>query len=123
MKKIFIGIITYAFLYSLPATTVFNVEGMSCPSGCTPKVSKAALEISGVESCDVSFDESKATVVYDNEKVTETEILSSLQLNTSFKYALDKMNKESTGAACSKSCCSKTKQTKKKSFFQRLFGM
>ena len=122
MRKIFFGIVISAFLYSLPTTAVFSVEGMTCASWCTPKVSKAAIEIKGVESCDVSFDESKATVVYDNEKVTESELLSSLQLNTAFKFALAKTNKTSTGTSCSKSCCSKTKQVEKKSFFQRLFG-
>ena len=122
MRKIFLGIAVSAFLYSLPMTAVFSVEGMTCASGCTPKVSKAVLEINGVESCDVSFDESKATVIYDNEKVTESELLSSLQLNTVFKFALAKTNKTSTGTSCSKSCCSKTKQIEKKSFFQRLFG-
>ena len=122
MKKIFLGIALSTFLYSLPATTVFSVEGMTCASGCTPKINNAALEIKGVESCDVNFDESKATLVYDNEKVTESEILSNLQLNTTFKFALAKTNKTSTGTSCSKSCCSKTKQIEKKSFFQRLFG-
>ena len=95
---------------------------MTCASGCTPKVNNAALEIKGVESCDVNFDESKATLVYDNEKVTESEILSNLQLNTTFKFALAKTGQSSKGAGCSKTCCSKTKQIEKKSFFQRLFG-
>ena len=71
MKKIFIVILTTAFLYSVSATSVFNVQGMSCPVGCAPKVTNAALEIKGVEKCDVNFEESKATIVYDNEKVTE----------------------------------------------------
>ena len=122
MKKIFLGIALSAFLYSLPTKTIFSVEGMTCASGCTPKVNKAALEINGVESCDVNFDESKATLIYDNEKVTELEILSNLQLNTTFKFALAKTDQSSKGAGCSKTCCSKTKQIEKKSFFQRLFG-
>jgi len=123
MKKIFLGIALSTFLYSLPATTVFSVEGMTCASGCTPKINNAALEIKGVESCDVNFDESKATLVYDNEKVTESEILSNLQLNTTFKFALAKTGQSSKSADCAKkACCSKTKQIEKKSFFQRLFG-
>tara|TARA_B100001142_G_C14278547_1_gene633891 strand:- start:866 stop:1255 length:390 start_codon:yes stop_codon:yes gene_type:complete len=128
MKRIFLGIIVFAFLYSLPTKTILSVEGMTCGSGCAPKVNKAALEINGVESCDVNFDESKATLIYDNDKVTELEILSNLQLNTTFKFALSKADQSSKGADCAKktcskkTCSSKTKQIEKKSFFQRLFG-
>ena len=126
MKKILLGIAITTFLYSLPATAVFSVEGMSCAHGCAPKINKAALEVKGVESCDVNFDDSKATIVYDNDKVTDSEILSSLQANTAFKYVFSENSKSSTKTSCSKTCsktCSdKTKQIKKKSFFQRLFG-
>ena len=92
MKKIFIVILTTAFLYSVSATSVFNVQGMSCPVGCAPKVTNAALEINGVEKCDVNFEESKPTINYDNEKVTEGEILAALKTNTTFKYASNSIN-------------------------------
>ncbi len=86
MKKKFIILLAITFLYSIPSTAIFNVEGMTCPSGCAPKVTNAALQIKGVEKCDVDFDQSKATIIYDNEKVTEIEILATLKTNTSFKY-------------------------------------
>ena len=104
MKKIFIVILTTAFLYSVSATSVFNVQGMSCPIGCAPKVTNAALEIKGVEKCDVNFEESKATIVYDNEKVTEAEILATLKTNTTFKYNMYAKDKTSLASECSKNC-------------------
>ena len=127
MKKIFILILTTASLYSISTTTVFNVEGMSCPAGCAPKVTNAALQIKGVEKCDVNFEESKATIVYDNEKVTEAEILAALKTNTTFKYASNPKNDITSASKCSgncsSSCCKKTEEKSKKSFFQRLFGL
>ena len=127
MKKIFIVILTTAFLYSVSATSVLNVQGMSCPAGCAPKVTNAALQIKGVEKCDVNFEESKATIIYDNEKVTEAEILATLKTNTTFKYASNS-KKDITSASkcsgsCSPNCCKKTEEKSKKSFFQRLFGL
>ena len=127
MKRIFIVILTTAFLYSVSATSVFNVQGMSCPAGCAPKVTNAALQIKGVEKCDVNFEESKATIIYDNEQVTETEILSALKTNTTFKYGLNSKNDIMSASKCSKdcsqqNCCKKTEEKPRKSFFQRLFG-
>ena len=125
MRKLIITTIISTFLFSVPTTTVFNVEGMSCASGCAPKVNKAAMEIKGVESCDVNFIDSKAVITYDNEKVSESNILVALKNNTTFKYNLNKGINSSSEAACdsnTKACCDKTKQNQKKSFIQRLFG-
>ena len=126
MKKIFIVILTTAFLYSASATSVLNVQGMSCPVGCAPKVTNAALQIIGVEKCDVNFGESKATIVYDNEKVTEGEILAALKTNTTFKYASNSKSNLALASKCSDSCstgcCKKAEEKSKKSFFRRLFG-
>jgi len=123
MKKIFTIILATTFLYSIPSTAIFNIEGMTCPGGCAPKVTNAALQIKGVEKCDVNFDESKATIIYDNEKVTETDILASLKTNTTFKYVLNSKESKNSGANCAqKSCCKKDIEAPKKSFFQKLFG-
>jgi copper chaperone CopZ len=84
------------------------------------------LQIKGVEKCDVNFEESKATIVYDNEKVTETEILAGLKTNTTFKYALDSKSNLALASKCSESCsqgcCKKAEEKSQKSFFRRLFG-
>ena len=124
MKKIITIILVTTFLYSVPSTVIYNIEGMTCPSGCAPKVTNAALQIKGVEKCDVNFDESKATIIYDNEKVKETEILAGLKTNTTFKYNLNpKEDKESKANCTQKQCCKKTVDNPKKSFFQRIFGL
>ena len=123
MKKIIITSIISTFLFSVSTTTILNVEGMSCASGCAPKINKAAMEIVGVESCDVNFIDSKAVIKYDNEKVSASNILESLKENTTFKYNLNKdFNTNSETSCASKACCSKSKKVEKKSFIQRLFG-
>ena len=125
MRKLIITTIISTFLFSVPATAIFNVEGMSCASGCAPKVNKAAMEIKGVESCDVNFTDSKAVITYDNESVSESNILEALKANTSYKYNLNKGINTSSKAECdsnTKACCDKTKEKQKKSFIQRLFG-
>ena len=83
---------------------------------------KHRMEIVKIKNNITYIDDSKATIVYDNDKVTDSEILSSLQANTTFKYVFAEFNKSSTKTSCSKTCCDKNKQIKKKSFFQRLFG-
>ena len=124
MKKFITIILAVTFLYSIPSTATFNIEGMTCPSGCAPKVTNAALQIEGVEKCDVNFDESKATIIYDNEKVQEADILTSLKTNTTFKYAVNSKGVKESGANCAqKSCCKKTADAPKKSFFKRIFGL
>ena len=125
MKKIIITTIVSTFLFSIPTTTEFNVEGMFCASGCATKVNKAAMGIAGVQSCDVNFVDSKAIITYDNEKVSASNILETLKASTTFKYDLNKDINTSTETTCNsktKACCNKTKQNEKKSFIQRLFG-
>jgi len=125
MKKIIITTIISTFLFSIPTTTTLNVEGMSCASACAPKVNKAAMNIEGVQSCDVNFIDSKAVITYDNEKVSASNILETLKSSTTFKYNLNKDINTSSEATCNsktKACCNKTKENDKKSFIQRLFG-
>lgn len=43
-------------------TYVLTVEGMSCPTGCAPKVEEALRTIEGVESVEVDFANRKAVV-------------------------------------------------------------
>lgn len=127
MKKIIITSIITTFVFSISTTTILDVEGMSCASGCAPKINKAAMEIVGVESCDVNFVDSKAVIKYDSEKVSASNILETLKMNTTFKYNLNKDINATSKTSCASSCaskanCSKSKKVEKKSIIQRLFG-
>jgi copper chaperone CopZ len=43
-------------------TYLLTVEGMSCPTGCAPKVEAALRSIDGVESVDVDYEKKQARV-------------------------------------------------------------
>ncbi len=43
-------------------TYVAHVEGMTCPTGCAPRVAEALRTIHGVESVEVDFDKKQAVI-------------------------------------------------------------
>ena len=123
MRKIIILSVFLSSLFSATIQTNFNVQGMSCPTGCAPKVKNAAMSLEGVKNCEVNFEESKATITFDDKKVTEAQILSTLKENTTFKYNVEKSNSSCQKPNCSSSCCKKDKKEKKKSFFKKLLEL
>jgi len=70
----------------------FNVSGMSC-GACAKGVEARVAELAGVKSATVSYEESSATVVYDDEKVTAEKIKKTIE-KSGFKAELkDERNK------------------------------
>ena len=53
---------------------VMKVEGMTC-MGCVNKVKSTLTSLDGVQSCDVNLEESRATVVYDNKKLSDAALV------------------------------------------------
>lgn len=51
-----------------------KIEGMHC-TGCSSRLEKALNNIEGVEKAKVSFEEEEAVITYDNEKVSEKQII------------------------------------------------
>ena len=117
--------IIVSFILSLLAGAVtkseFNIEGMTCAAGCAAKVKSIAGAIDGVESCEVNFEKSKATITYDDKKVTAAQILSTLKETTTFKYNVENTCSSSCSKSkCETNCCKKNKKAAKKSFFKKL---
>lgn len=54
-------------------TRVFRVGGMSC-AACSARINSAVEKLEGVESCNANFGNNTATVVYDDDLVTEDRI-------------------------------------------------
>ena len=100
----------------------FNVEGMSCAHSCANKIKSHLDMIDGVNSYNVDFKNSTVTVDFDDVKLNDQKIVTSLVKNTGFKFSLSE-NKdfESKTSECkdSKECCS---NKQKKGFFKRMFG-
>ena len=67
---------------------------MMCGYSCAGKVSKVVQNLKGVKECDVDFEKGIATVLYDDKKLEEKDIVQSLKSNTSYKVSLlDNQNK------------------------------
>lgn len=59
-------------------TSIFQVEGMTC-GGCEAGVKLAVKRLDGVVSVEASYEEKRATVVYDGTKVTPQAILKAIE--------------------------------------------
>ncbi len=58
---------------------------MHCQFGCANKVQSLMSEIDGVEKCEVDFESSLMTIEYNDKKVSEKIILSTLSEKTTFE--------------------------------------
>lgn len=65
------------------ATTQIPVSGMTCGS-CAVAVRKALTSLEGVKKVDVSVEQNKATVVYEDSQVTEKQLREAIN-KTGFK--------------------------------------
>lgn len=57
------------------ATAVISIEGMVCQSGCANYLSEQISSMNGVKDCQVSFENSTASISYDNSLVSELSIV------------------------------------------------
>jgi copper chaperone CopZ len=64
-------------------TTQIPVSGMTCGS-CAVTVRKALTSLEGVKKADVSVEQNKATVVYEDSQVTEKQLREAIN-KTGFK--------------------------------------
>jgi len=69
-------------------TVLIKVDGMVCNYSCTGKVSSIVQNINGVKECSVDFEKGIATVVYDDKKLEEKDIVEGLINNTQYKASL-----------------------------------
>ncbi len=69
-------------------TTQIPVSGMTCGS-CAVAVRKALTSLEGVKKADVSVEQNKATVVYEDSQVTEKQLREAIN-KTGFKAEVTK---------------------------------
>ena len=104
MKKVLLAVATLSLIIADPITETFNVKGMMCGVGCAKKVNSAVTSVEGVNKCDVDFASEKVTVTYDNTKASSADIVNAVTSKTTYQ-------------------CQAQQCDKKKSFWQRLFGV
>ena len=89
-----IPLVIFTTLLAKDNAAYVKVDGMMCGYSCSGKVSKVVQNLKGVKECDVDFEKGIATVLYDDKKLEEKDILQSLKSNTSYKGSiLDNQNK------------------------------
>lgn len=97
-----------------PKTVKLKVTGMTC-SGCSNTIHSALSKQDGIIENEVMYPGDKATVKYNPDKITEKEIITTIE-KAGYKAEVmnDDSKKEGTidkkcEPGCKKSCCSKKK--------------
>lgn len=85
MKYILFITMFFSFLFSKDNTAYLKVDGMQCSYSCADKVSNIVQKIDGVKDCSVDFSGGVATVVYDDKKLASKDIISAVQVNSTYK--------------------------------------
>ena len=57
------------------ATSTLDVEGMTCEMGCKAAIEKHLSKTEGVANCEVDFENALAVVEYDNNVISEEQII------------------------------------------------
>ena len=87
-------LVIFTTLLTKDNTAYIKVDGMMCGYSCAGKISKVVQNLKGVKECNVDFEKGIATVLYDDKKLEEKDIVQSLKSNTSYKVSLlDNQNK------------------------------
>ena len=74
MKYFITLFVLLTLLVAGETTTNLKVKGMACQYSCANKVKSVLNDVDGIESCNVNFETSTATVSYDDAKITPAEI-------------------------------------------------
>ena len=94
MKNVLMLISFLTIVLTAEKTQLYNVEGMHCSYGCANKVQTIITSMDGIKKCEVDFDKSLMTVVFDDKKVDSEQIITSLNDKTTFKTTkLEKVKK------------------------------
>ncbi len=78
MKKMIIFFIFVMMANAAQKMAIIKVEGMTCPL-CTTAVKKSLKKTNGVVKAKVILNTKKATVVYDDKKVSKSKLLKAIR--------------------------------------------
>lgn len=109
---IFLTIALSSFIYSKDNTTYLKVNGMQCSYSCADKVSNVVQKIDGVKDISVDFAGGVAKVVFDDQKLGSKDIISAVQVSTSYT-ASEMCDKTKASYIGSSGQCSSSKKKNK----------
>ena len=110
MKYLLYSICFFSSIIAEQNTAYLKAEGMQCSYSCAGKVNTVVQKIDGVKDCSVDFSNGVATVTYDDQKIKSNDIISAVQVNTS--YVASEMCEKSKASYISSEGCDKTKKNK-----------
>ena len=76
-----------------------TVEGMVCSKGCVSTINKKLGELDGIVEFEVVYDDKRATVVYDVDKINKKELIKNIESLHNGMYKITQ-----TEEACVKNC-------------------
>ena len=85
MKQIISLLSCAGFLLAVETTATYKVEGMMCNKNCPMKVKQSLEGIDGVKICQVDFKSKRATVTFDDEKISREKIADTIAKGTYYK--------------------------------------
>ncbi|NJB81330.1 heavy-metal-associated domain-containing protein [Wenyingzhuangia aestuarii] len=87
-------------------TTSIDIEGMTCEIGCAKIIESKVSKIEGVTESKVSFEDKKGIFVYDSNKTSKEEIISTINgLVDGKTYSGTESKEHSCEPGCEKPCC------------------
>tara|TARA_B100001250_G_C19633366_1_gene714788 strand:- start:5 stop:349 length:345 start_codon:yes stop_codon:yes gene_type:complete len=110
MKYLLLSFSLLSTIFAKENTTYLKVDGMQCSYSCAGKVTDVVQKIEGVKDCSVDFSKGVATIVYDDQKLKSNDIISAVQVNTS--YIASEMCEKSKASYISSEGCNKSKEKK-----------
>ena len=68
--KYFLLFCYFGLLFAIETTSTYNVKGMMCGVNCPKAIKKSLDGVLGIKTCTVDFNSKTATIIYENEKIT-----------------------------------------------------
>jgi Cu+-exporting ATPase len=76
------------------AIVAISIDGMVCQHGCANYLSEQISEMEGVKDCQVSFENSLATISYDNSLISEVSIVDLINSSKDSIYSVTNVDVE-----------------------------
>ena len=95
MRKFIILVLFASFALSADKESTFSVQGMMCGAGCVKKIERNIGSLDGIIECDVDFDNGSMFVKYDDRKLSDDKIISTLNDKTTYKCSIKEKDSRS----------------------------
>ncbi|GAB4253011.1 MAG: hypothetical protein Kow0079_08230 [Vicingaceae bacterium] len=100
MKLVLNTLLIFTFLFSIScsqekevketlASSELKVEGMVCAVGCAKTIEKEMLEMEGVKSCSVNFDEGVASITFNENLISNEKIMDHISHMNDGQYRVE----------------------------------